>query len=49
VISGLETINEAKFENDSEADKLNHISGFSEETKLALSTWRPFIPPEPVF
>ncbi len=49
VISGLETINEAKFEDGSEADKLNHISGFSEETKLALATWRPFIPPEPVF
>ncbi len=28
VISGLETINEARFEDDSEADKLNHISGF---------------------
>jgi hypothetical protein len=38
VISGLETINEARFEDDSEADKLNHISGFSEETKLAFST-----------
>jgi hypothetical protein len=49
VISGLETINEVKFEDNSEADKLNHISGFSEETKLAFSTWRPFIPPEPVF
>jgi hypothetical protein len=49
VISGLETINEAKFEDDSEADKLNHISGFSEETKLALSTWRPFIPPQHAF
>jgi hypothetical protein len=49
VISGLETINESKFEDDSEADQLNHISGFSEETKLAFSTWRPFIPPEPVF
>jgi hypothetical protein len=49
VISGLETINEAKFENDSEADKLSYISGFSEETKLALSTWRLFIPPEHVF
>jgi hypothetical protein len=49
VISGLETINEAKFEDDSEADKLNHISGFSEETKIAFSTWRPFIPPEHAF
>jgi hypothetical protein len=46
VISGLDTINEARFEDDSEADKLNHISGFSE---LAFSTWRPLIPPEPVF
>jgi hypothetical protein len=49
VISGLETINEAKFEDDSEAEKLNHISGFSEETKLAFSTWRSFIPPKHVF
>jgi hypothetical protein len=49
VISGLETINEAKFENESEADKLNYILGFSEETKIELSTWRPFIPPEHVF
>ncbi len=46
VISGFDTINDTRFEDDSEADKLNHISGFSE---LAFSTWRPFIPPEPVF
>jgi hypothetical protein len=44
VISGLETIDEAIFENDGEANKLNHISGLSEETKLAFSTWQPFIP-----
>jgi len=49
VISGLETINEARFEDDSEANILNHISGLSEETKLAFSTWRPFIPPEHAF
>ncbi len=49
VISGLETINEARVEDNSEADKLNHISGFSEETKLAFSTWRPFIPPQHAF
>jgi hypothetical protein len=49
VISGLETINEAIFEVDSEANELNHISGLSEETKLALSTWQPFIPPDHAF
>ncbi len=49
VISGLETINEARFEDGSKADNLNHISGFSENTKLAFSTWRPFIHPEPAF
>ncbi len=49
VISGLETIDEARFEDDSEANKLNHISGLSEETKLAFSTWRPFIPHEHAF
>jgi hypothetical protein len=49
VISGLETINETRFEDASEANNLNHISGFSEDTKLAFSTWRPFIPPEPAF
>ena len=48
-IFGLETINEARFEDDSEANKLHHISGLSEETKLAFSTWRPFIPPEHAF
>jgi hypothetical protein len=49
VISGLETINEARFEDDYKASKLNHISGLSEETKLAFSTWQPFIPPGPAF
>jgi hypothetical protein len=48
-ISGLETIDEASFENDSEANKLHHISCLSEETRLAFSTWRPFIPPEHAF
>jgi hypothetical protein len=45
VISGLETINKARFENDYKASKLNQISGLSEETKLAFSTWQPFIHP----
>jgi hypothetical protein len=49
VISGLETIDEARFEDDIEANKLNHISGLSEETKLAFSTWRLFIPHEHAF
>ncbi len=49
VISGLETINEVRFEDAGEADELNHISGLSEETKLAFSTWQPFIPPEHAF
>ena len=49
VISGLETIGEARFEDDSETNKLNHISGLSEETKLALSTWQPFSPHEHAF
>jgi hypothetical protein len=43
VISGLET-----FEDHREA-KLNHISGFLEETQLGFSTWQPFIPLEHVF
>jgi len=49
VISGLETIHEAKFENDGQANTLNHISGLSEETILSLSTWQPFIPLEHAF
>ncbi len=49
VISGLETIGEARFEDDSDASKLNHISGLSEETTLAFSTWQPFIPHEHAF
>ncbi len=49
VISGLETINEARFKDDCEANKLNHISGLSEQTKLAFSTWQLFIPPEHAF
>jgi hypothetical protein len=49
VISGLETVNEARFENDYKANEINHISGLSEETKLIFSTWQPFIPPEHAF
>jgi hypothetical protein len=49
VISGLETINEARFEDNYQANELNHISGLSEETRLAFSTWQPFIPPEHAF
>jgi hypothetical protein len=49
VISGLETIHEAGFETDGEANKLNHISGLSEETQLSFSTWQPFIPLEHAF
>ncbi len=41
----LETINEASFEDKGEAINLNGISCLSEETKLAFSKWRPFIPP----
>ncbi len=48
-ISGLETIDEASFEDNSEANKLHCISGLSEETKLPFSTWQPFIPPEHAF
>jgi hypothetical protein len=48
-IFGLETINEASFEDKGEANNLNGISCLSEETKLAFSTWRPFIPPEHAF
>ncbi len=49
VISGLDTINEATFKDDYKASELNHISGLSEETKLAFSTWQPFIPPGHAF
>ncbi len=49
VISGLETIHEAGLEDDGEANKLNHISGLSEETQLGFSTWQPFIPLEHAF
>jgi hypothetical protein len=49
VISGLETIGETRFEDDSETNKLNHISGLSEEIALAFSAWQPYIPPEPPF
>ena len=49
VISGLETINEGRFEDDCEANELNHISGLSKETKLAFSTWQPFIPHKHAF
>jgi hypothetical protein len=45
----LETINEASFEDKGEAIYLNGISCISEETKLAFSTWRPFIPPGHAF
>ncbi len=44
VISGLESIHEARFEDDGETNKLNHISGLSAETQLSFSTWQPFIP-----
>ena len=49
VISNLETIHEGRFEDDGEANKLHHISGFSEETQLSFSTWQPFIPLEHAF
>ncbi len=49
VISCLETIHESKFKDDDEAKQLNHISGLSEETRLSLSTWQPFIPLEHAF
>ena len=49
VIAGLETIGEARFKDDSETNKLNHISGLSEKTKLALTTWQPFSPHEHAF
>ncbi len=48
-ISGLETIDEANFEGNSEDNKLHHLSCLSEETKLAFSKWRPFIPHEHAF
>ncbi len=37
------------FEDDGEAKQLNHISGLSEEMRLSLSTWQPFIPLEHAF
>ncbi len=46
---GLETINETDFEDQGEPNKFNGISCLSEETKLAFSTWQPFIPPEHAF
>jgi hypothetical protein len=46
---GLETINETNFEDQSETNNLNSISCLSEETKLAFSSWRPFIPPGHAF
>ncbi len=49
VISGLDTIYEARFEKNGETNKLNHISGLSEETQLGFSTWQPFIPREHAF
>ncbi len=49
VISNLESLHEEKFEDDGEANKLHHISGFSEETQLSFSTWQPFIPLEHAF
>jgi hypothetical protein len=49
VISSLETIHEPEFEDDCKAKQLNHISGLSEETRLSLSTWQPFIPLEHAF
>ncbi len=49
VISGLDTINEARFGNDCEANQLIYIWGLSEETKLGFSQWQPFIPPEHAF
>jgi hypothetical protein len=39
VISGLETIDEASFKEDSEANKLHHISSLSEENRITFSTW----------
>ncbi len=48
-ISGLETIDETNFEGNSEANKLHRLSCLSEETKLAFSTWRPFIPHKHAF
>jgi hypothetical protein len=45
----VETINEASFEYKGEAINLNGISCLSEETKLAFSTWQPFIPPGHAF
>ncbi len=38
-IIGLETINEASFEDKGEDNNLNGVSCLSEETKLAFSTW----------
>jgi hypothetical protein len=49
VISGLETTHEPEFEDDGKAKPLNHISGLSEETRLSLATWQPFIPLEHAF
>jgi hypothetical protein len=48
-IFGLETINEADLEDQSETNSLNGISSLSEETKLAFSAWQTFIPPKHAF
>ncbi len=49
VISDLETIHEARPEDNGEANQLNHISGLSKETQLSFSTWQPFIPLDHAF
>jgi hypothetical protein len=49
IISSLETIHEPEVEDHGETDQLNHISGFSEEARLSLSTWQAFIPLEHAF
>jgi hypothetical protein len=46
---GLETINEANYEEPGEQNNLKGISSLSEETALAFSAWQPYIPPGTVF
>jgi hypothetical protein len=48
-IFGLKSISEADFEDRGENSHFNGISSLSEKTKVAFSTWQPFIPQEHAF
>jgi hypothetical protein len=48
-IFGLKSISETDFEDQGETNNFNGISSLSEETQLAFSAWKLFIPPEHAF